>query len=192
MSEKFNTFGDEEIKKVFEKKPDLELTNRDDDLEESVTGFNLAKGRDSLIENEPVSKSINRGEVLMLNEYGEKKRQVLESVYQELSLFTSYLKTENFPKEKLRGIGEEVIKLLSDCDTNLSIQASHHYRENKTDIEIPFSSNESFKNGLKNIIDKDVEDLSEEDFDFLDKLETIVYGAKMQFSRFLEKQSQEN
>lgn len=192
MSEKFNNFGREEIEKVFEEKPDLELTNRDDDLEESIDAHNLIKGKESLIEKNPISKNINEGEILMLNDYGEKQKQFLTSLYGELYDFVTAIKTENYPKDRIKGIGETVFNLLSDCDTNLSIQAAHHYRENNTGIEVLFSSNDSIKKDFKDILEKEPKDLSPEDFAFLDKLETIVYGAKMQFSKFLERQSQEN
>lgn len=194
MSEKFNSFGNEdEIKKVYEKKPDLEATNRDDDLEDSIAVDNLMKGKESLIVSRPESKNINYGEKIMLNEYGEKQKQVLTSLYAELSDLVTALKTENYPKDKLKGKAEEVVDLLSQCDTNLSIQAGHHYRERTTmDVEIPFQTNSAIAEGLNKVLAKDPEDFSPEDYASLDKLETVVYGAQMQFSKFLERQSQEN
>ena len=103
MSEKFNNFGNEdEIKKVFENKPDLDVSNRDDDLEESIAVDNLMKGKEDLIVSRPESKKINFREKIMLNEYGEKQKQVLSSLYAELSDLVTALKTENYNIVKLQ------------------------------------------------------------------------------------------
>lgn len=193
MSEKFNNFGNEdEIKKVFENKPDLDVSNRDDDLEESIAVDNLMKGKDSLIAKSEGKKDLYETGIL-LGEYGERQKAILFELYNELSDLVTALKTENYPKDKLKGKSEKVIDLLSQCDTNLSIQAGHHYRERTTmDVEIPFQTNSAIAEGLNKVLTKEPEDFSEADYNFLDSLEVVVYGAQMQFSKFLEKQSQEN